>query len=100
MALVPHDPEEELRAALAQSAAEFGQREREDAAAEAALAAATRRSLQEHGDTSASAIPLDTPPRPGAPSSGPLAKLSDKLRTGGSSKKLAVLPDNLVSNKV
>ena len=41
-------------------------------------------------------------PRPGAPSSGsgPLAKLSDKLRTGGSSKKLAVLPDNLVSNKV
>ena len=47
------------------------------------------------------------PPRPGAPSSGPLsgfsgplAKLSDKLRTGGSSKKLAVLPDNLVSNKV
>ena len=40
----------------------------------------------------------------GAPSSGqasgPLAKLSDKLRTGGSSKKLAVLPDNLVSNKV
>ena len=44
------------------------------------------------------------PPRPGAPSSGPvsgpLAKLSDKLRAGGSSKKLAVLPDNLVSNKV
>ena len=45
--------------------------------------------------------------RPGAPTSGPLsgpcgplAKLSDKLRTGGSSKKLAVLPDNLVSNKV
>ena len=34
------------------------------------------------------------------PLSGPLAKLSDKLRTGGSSKKLAVLPDNLVSNKV
>ena len=34
------------------------------------------------------------------PPSGPLAKLSDKLRTGGSSKKLAVLPDNLVSNKV
>ena len=45
MALVQHDPEEELRAALAQSAAEFGQREREAAAAEAALAAATRRSL-------------------------------------------------------
>jgi hypothetical protein len=69
MALVQHDPEEELRAALAQSAAEFGQRAREDAAAEAAFAAATRRSLQEHGDTSASAIPLDTPPRPAAPTS-------------------------------
>ena len=36
--------------------------------------------------------------RAAEPLSGPLAA-SDKLRTGGSDK-LAVLPDNLVSNKV
>ena len=43
-------------------------------------------------------------PGPLSGNCGPLAKLSDKLsdklRAGGSSKKLAVLPDNLVSNKV